>query len=54
MTKTVLNSELLDTFWDLAQGQDEKRVCAAKHMISVIKRFQVEVRNSKVMRKYER
>ena len=44
MTKPVLNSELVDTFWDLAQGGDEKRISAAKRLINVIRRFQIKVR----------
>ena len=45
MTKPVLNSELVDTFWDLAESQDEKRISAGERLIGVIRRFQIEVGN---------
>ena len=45
MTKPVLNSELVETFWDLAEGQDEKRISAGERLIGVIRRFQIEVGN---------
>ena len=45
MTKSVLNSELVETFWDLAEGQEEKRISAGGRLIGVIRRFQIEVGN---------
>ncbi len=43
MVTRSLNADLVDTFWDLAKLQDEKRVSAARCMIDVIKRSQGEV-----------